>query len=236
MSISVIRGNIFTTKCQVLVNTINCVGVMGAGLALEFRLRYPEMHEKYVSLCSTGKIDIGVLWLYKAQDRWILNFPTKKHWRHPSKISYLEAGLEKFVASYKERGIASIAFPLLGADKGKLPPEQSLDVMKRCLEGVDIPVEIYQHDRSASDDIYDRARIWVLSQSPEVIAQQSGIGAVQLGKLLDAVRSTQFTQLNQLAQVDGVGPATLERLFRAVVRVQRDQVGEDATGSQRALF
>ena len=81
MSIKIISGNIFTSKCQTIVNTINCVGVMGAGIALECRLRYPEMYKKYVELCENREISIGILWLYKSEDRWILNFPTKKHWK-----------------------------------------------------------------------------------------------------------------------------------------------------------
>ncbi len=77
MGIKIINGNIFTSKCQTIVNTVNCVGVMGAGMALECRLRYPEMHEKYILLCKDKLIDIGLLWIYKSPEKWILNFPTK---------------------------------------------------------------------------------------------------------------------------------------------------------------
>lgn len=77
MPAKIITGNIFTTNCQTIVNTINCVGVMGAGIALECRLRYPDMHEKYIKLCMDNHIDIGLLWIYKSSDKWVLNFPTK---------------------------------------------------------------------------------------------------------------------------------------------------------------
>src|SRR5690554_3048314 len=110
MAAKVIIGNIFSSDCQTLVNTINCVGIMGAGIALEYRLRYPEMYDRYVQLCSDSKIDIGKLWIYKS-DRWILNFPTKKHWKDPSRIEYLESGLEKFRDTYLNKGITSVAFP-----------------------------------------------------------------------------------------------------------------------------
>ena len=82
MSIEVITGNIFTSTCQTIVNTVNCVGVMGAGIALECRFRYPEVHKKYISLCNENKIEIGLLWVYKSPKRWVLNFPTKKHWKY----------------------------------------------------------------------------------------------------------------------------------------------------------
>ena len=89
-NITEITGNIFTSECQTLVNTVNCNGVMGAGIALEFKLRHPKMFEQYVEHCKRGRIDIGKLWLYKpSQDagdrRWVLNFPTntlRPGWRN----------------------------------------------------------------------------------------------------------------------------------------------------------
>jgi putative effector of murein hydrolase LrgA (UPF0299 family) len=67
-------GNIFTTKCQTIVNTVNCVGVMGAGIAYEFRLRYQDMFNKYKQHCEDKQLDIGILWIYNAEDKKILNF------------------------------------------------------------------------------------------------------------------------------------------------------------------
>ena len=80
--IEIKKGNIFTTKCHTIVNTVNTVGVMGAGIAYEFKLRFPEMFEKYKSFCDSGHIDIGNLWIYKLTKNdnemyeYILNFPT----------------------------------------------------------------------------------------------------------------------------------------------------------------
>ena len=85
---------------------------MGAGIALEFRLRYPKMLKEYKGLCEQNKISIGNLWLYKSNDKSILNFPTKFHWKYPSKIEWLESGLQKFIESYENKGITSIAFPI----------------------------------------------------------------------------------------------------------------------------
>jgi O-acetyl-ADP-ribose deacetylase (regulator of RNase III) len=133
MSIIEIKGNIFTTKAQTIVNTVNCVGVMGAGIALEFRLREPEMYRRYVEICKAGKLSPGVLWLYKSAQPQVLNFPTKKDWKHPSRPEYLENGLSKFAATYREKGITSIAFPMLGADKGGLPIHVSREIMRRYL-------------------------------------------------------------------------------------------------------
>ena len=213
MGIKILRGNIFTSKCQTLVNTVNCVGVMGAGIALECRLRYPEMHDKYVQLCAENKVDIGLLWIYKSPDRWILNFPTKKHWKYHSKKEYLNAGLDKFLNTYKEKQIKSIAFPLLGADKGGIPQDESLRIMTAYLEKVDAEIEIYKYDATANDDLYDKTKDWLLSQDIERISEFTKLRKNYVAKVVDAIQSPSIVQLNQLARIQGIGIKTLEKIF-----------------------
>lgn len=139
------HGNIFESNAQTLVNTINCVGVMGKGLALEFKNRYPAMFDKYKSFCDKGVFKPGVLWIYKAEDgKWILNFPTKIDWRDDSEIEYIEEGLKKFVEIWEEKGIKSIAFPLLGCKNGGLDPEDVIPLMEKYLNQCeDLDVTIY---------------------------------------------------------------------------------------------
>lgn len=146
---------IFDSSAQTLVNTINCVGVMGKGLALEFKNRYPEMFKKYKSFCDNGVFKPGVLWIYKADDgKWILNFPTKIDWKNPSKIEYIEEGLKKFVEIWEDKGITSIAFPLLGCKNGALDPDDVIPLMKKYLkqcEGLD--VTIYDDRKDEEDEV-----------------------------------------------------------------------------------
>lgn len=146
---------IFDSSAQTLVNTINCVGVMGKGLALEFKNRYPEMFKKYKSFCDNGVFKPGVLWIYKADDgKWILNFPTKIDWKNPSKIEYIEEGLKKFVEIWEDKGITSIAFPLLGCKNGGLDPDDVIPLMKKYLkqcEGLD--VTIYDDRKDEEDEV-----------------------------------------------------------------------------------
>lgn len=145
LTITVIKNsNIFNSQCQTLVNTINCVGVMGKGLALEMKNRYPEMFSLYQDFCNKQLIDIGKLWIYKSDDKWILNFPTKKHWKNNSEYEYIEAGMKKFVETYKEKGITTIAFPMLGCNNGGLNKDKVLEIMtKYLIQCEDIIVEIY---------------------------------------------------------------------------------------------
>jgi O-acetyl-ADP-ribose deacetylase (regulator of RNase III) len=213
LGVKLIKGNIFTSDCQAIVNTINCVGVMGAGIALECRLRYPDMFKKYVALCNEQKIEIGLLWVYKSDRHWVVNFPTKRDWKHPSKEKYLHAGLNKFVNFYQDKGIKSIAFPLLGADKGGIDKDKSLSIMRSHLDGLDIDVEIYLYDPNASDDLFEEVKSKLLSKSVMDIAIETGIDRRQVEKLIVALNSKHVTQINQLIQADGVGLKTLEKIF-----------------------
>ncbi|WP_370677136.1 macro domain-containing protein [Pleomorphomonas sp. PLEO] len=140
-----VRTSLFDSPAQTLVNTVNVVGVMGKGIALEFKERYPDMFRAYKKLCDSHSLDIGKLHLWRASDHWVLNFPTKTTWRQPSKLEYIEAGLEVFQRSYKAMGIASVSFPPLGCGNGNLDWRDVRPLMERYLARIEIPV--YVHDR-----------------------------------------------------------------------------------------
>lgn len=142
-NIHYVKGDIFTSETQTVVNTVNCEGYMGKGLALAFKQKYPEMFAVYQQECKTKKLRIGRPTLYKQSTPWILNFPTKNTWRANSKIEYLQVGLEYFVENYKKAGIISIAFPKLGAQNGKLSWDDVGPLMVSYLQQLDIDVYIY---------------------------------------------------------------------------------------------
>ena len=134
--IKYVVGDIFSSPAQVLVNTVNTVGVMGKGIALTFRRVFPEMFEEYKVLCETDLLSIGDLFLYKNPHKWILNFPTKKHWRAKSKLEYIDVGLEKFASTYNDERIESISFPMLGCQHGGLDWDDVRPVMERRLNRI----------------------------------------------------------------------------------------------------
>ncbi len=137
------NGNLFDCKVQTLVNPVNTVGVMGKGLALAFKNRYPDMFQEYKSQCDRGELSIGSLHLYKSSDYWILNFPTKKHWRNKSQIAFIKAGLKTFIDSYPSMGIDSIAFPKLGCGYGGLDWKNDVQpMMEQYLSDLPIQIEI----------------------------------------------------------------------------------------------
>ena len=157
------EGNLFEARCQTLVCTVNCEGVMGKGLALSFRRNFPIMYEAYIIECTYGSSlkHGGDLWLFTYNESsqlalWDMNghmnnnrqskvlcFATKEHWKYSSKLEWIGRGLEEFVNRYKEWNITSIAFPKLGCTNGGLNWDKVQWLMEHHLSKIDIPVEIY---------------------------------------------------------------------------------------------
>lgn len=142
--VKVIMGDMFESRAQTLVNTVNCVGVMGKGVALEFKKRFPEMFKDYVRRCEAKKVRPGRPYLFKQMfPPWILNFPTKEHWRSVSRLQDIEEGLRYLQQHYKEWGITSLAVPPLGCGHGQLEWRVVGPTLYRHLKAFDIPVELY---------------------------------------------------------------------------------------------
>ena len=133
---------VFDAPVQTIVNTVNCEGFMGKGLALEVKTRFPEVFQKYQAMCKRGKMQVGKLQLIKSTEPWVLNFPTKDHWRAKSKLEYIDKGLRKFVSTYKRRGIKSIAFPPLGCGSGGLRWDEVRPLMEKHLARL-TGIEVY---------------------------------------------------------------------------------------------
>lgn len=138
------RTSLLESSAQTLVNTVNCIGVMGKGLAHAFKEREPQMFAAYKRICDQQLLEPGKLWLWRGTTNWTLNFPTKLHWRNPSKLEWIEAGLEKFVSAYESQGITEISFPKLGCGNGNLEWEDIRPVMERYLG--QLPIKVYIHD------------------------------------------------------------------------------------------
>jgi O-acetyl-ADP-ribose deacetylase (regulator of RNase III) len=137
-------SDLFASPTQTLVNPVNTVGVMGAGLARVFRDRYPELFREYQELCWTGRLSIGNLHLWRGPDRWVLNLPTKTSWKLPSTLSHVEAGLRRFRRDYEALGITSVAFPALGCGCGSLSWETVRPVLESHLGDLPIPVDVHR--------------------------------------------------------------------------------------------
>ncbi len=122
--IELTHGNLLEAQVEALVNTVNSVGVMGKGIALQFRQAFPDNYEFYRAACKRGEVRPGQMLVYDngelIQPRYIINFPTKQHWKEKSRLEYIDAGLDALVKEVETRKIKSIAIPPLGAGSGGL--------------------------------------------------------------------------------------------------------------------
>lgn len=134
--IELTRGNILTVDAEALVNTVNCVGVMGKGIALQFKKAFPENFKAYEAACRNKEVKPGRMFVFNTgqmfNPRFIINFPTKRHWRGKSRYEDIEMGLEALVQEVRERKIRSIAIPPLGSGLGGLQWEQVKPMIEKA--------------------------------------------------------------------------------------------------------
>lgn len=214
------RTSLLESSAQTLVNTVNCVGVMGKGLAQAFKQREPQMFMGYKRLCDDHLLEPGKLWLWRSSRSWVLNFPTKIHWRDPSRLEWIEAGLEKFVSAYEEQGITEISFPKLGCGNGNLDWDEVRPVMESYLGG--LPIKVYIHD--FTKDIG-------LPEHLETIAdavRRTGSGEPSFGSFLQSLHQIVDLGGNQLIELGSRQP------FRAAMTAPDSLAIE--TGESRWQF
>jgi O-acetyl-ADP-ribose deacetylase (regulator of RNase III) len=146
-----IKGNLFDSKAEAWVNTVNTVGVMGKGIALQFKERFPENFKLYKKACEAGELKIGKMFVTKNGNdsipKWIINFPTKIHWMQKSNYKYIETGLDDLIKVIKDLNIQSIALPPLGSGQGGLKWEKVKEILVNKLSQLDeVKIEIYEPD------------------------------------------------------------------------------------------
>jgi len=135
--------NIFATEADAIVNNINCVGVMGKGIALEFKNRFPKMFKEYRQRCLKHEVKIGKLDVYPEYKPMIINFPTKVHWREKSQLGFIEEGLIYFAENYQNWHLKSVAFPQIGCANGGLNWQDVAQLMDKYLTPLKLDVIIY---------------------------------------------------------------------------------------------
>lgn len=142
-------GNLLDSKAEALVNTVNTVGVMGKGIALQFKKMFPNNFKWYSDACKNKEIKVGLLLVSEEETlltgkKIIINFPTKTNWRLPSEYQYIEAGLIELVKVIKEKRIKSIAIPPLGSGNGGLDWNKVKPILEKYLADLDCEIYIYE--------------------------------------------------------------------------------------------
>ncbi len=168
-NVRVRESDLLKSDMHALVNTVNTVGIMGKGVALAFKKRYPAMYHDYVQRCDRHEVKLGEPYAYEADDHLIINFPTKQHWRSVSRLSDIVAGLEYLEHHYKAWNIRSLAVPPLGCGNGQLEWRVVGPVLLRHLRRLDVPVELYAPHGSS---LLSETQLDLLSNDVEQVEPQ----------------------------------------------------------------
>ncbi len=211
-------GNFFDSQAQTLVNTINCVGVMGAGIALECKKRFPEMCEDYIERCIRGELKLGKPYFYRRLfPPSILNCPTKDHWRSVSRLDDIVKGLKYLEKHYKEWGITSLAIPPLGCGQGQLEWRVVSPTLYRYLSRLNAPIELYAtYETPASEleehflaqpvtgDSVDRLTLEPSTINPGWVALVEILARIEREPFHWPVRRTMFQKIAYFATAKGI--------------------------------
>jgi O-acetyl-ADP-ribose deacetylase (regulator of RNase III) len=181
-------GDILQCEADALVNTVNCVGVMGRGIALQFKNVYPENFKAYEAACKREAVQPGRMFVFETGQltlpRFIINFPTKRHWRGKSRIEDIDAGLVDLVNVIRNKGIRSIAIPPLGAGLGGLDWNEVRPRIERALaELADVRVLVFEPKGAPANDKMAHVR-----EVPKMTAGRAALVELMqryLGGLLD---------------------------------------------------
>jgi O-acetyl-ADP-ribose deacetylase (regulator of RNase III) len=205
-------GTVFNSGAQVLVNTVNCYGVMGAGIALEFKLRYPRMFENYVEQCKNQDIRVGEISLYRDFKIEVLQFPTKRHWRYPSKLAWIDLGLRHFVSMYKQLKIRSVAFPKLGTSNGGLDWQDVRQIMIERLSNLpDLDVVICLDELVDAEGV-EKQMLEALHVVPLTeLKKKFKLSEKQIKGLTENLPLRRF---RYLGSIEGFRLSTYERLYK----------------------
>ncbi len=182
------KGDILHEDAEALVNTVNCVGIMGRGIALQFKNAYPENFKSYVAACERNEVQPGQMLIFTTgrltNPKYIINFPTKRHWRGKSRIEDIDAGLVALANEIRSRNIHSIAIPPLGSGLGGLDWSNVRPRIENSLRGLDnVRVVIFEPAASSDDTWFNHS-----SDVPKMTAGRAALVGLMnryLGGLLD---------------------------------------------------
>ena len=213
-----LTGNIFSSSAKAIVITVNCEGVMGAGIALDAKNRWPEIYNSYSKRCELNDFYIGDIMWANSGSKKVALFPSKKLWRAPSKLNYIRDGLYTLRTDIDQKSITSIALPQLGCSNGGLTWSEVKPLIVEKLSGINgLLVELWKFEQNFVDQDFQKFRKIFLSLNQTEASSWVRL-SIKTEKLMRQVLSnSELTNLVQLAEVKGIGEKTLEKIYKAVL-------------------
>lgn len=239
MSYEYYDGSVFECaeikKVDMIVNTVNCKGFMGAGLALEFKLRYPDMFQNYQKKCADNRIKTGQLDLYTTDEIIILNFPTKDDWKHPSKMIWIEKGLQQFIKQYPHYPIQSVAFPKLGTNNGGLAWDEVKKQMEKYFSNVQ-DLKIYICLDASEPRGIEANMLTIVNGLTNEQLKKIGLRDKAIENFLN---QSPFKRFFLISKVQGIGSKLYEKLHHYCYQrslKQKDEISEEHSHEQLSIF
>ena len=211
-------GNIFSSSAKAIVITVNCEGVMGAGIALDAKNRWPEIYDVYSKRCQLNGFHVGEIMWADSVSKKVALFPSKKLWRAPSKLSYISDGLDTLRTDIDQMSITSIALPHLGCSNGGLTCSEVKTLIVEKLSGIDgLLIELWQFERNFVDQDFQKFRRVFLSLNQTEASSWVGLSMKTEKFMRQVLSNSELTNFIQLAEIKGIGKKTLEKIYKAAL-------------------
>lgn len=206
-------GSIFNSNAEVIAVTINCVGFMGKGMALECALRFPEVESEYKAACKEHRVETGSMyWPQTVNTQNLVLFPTKNDYKFPSKISYIQEGLDALCNDLSVRNLSSIALPRLGTELGGLDWKIVEKEILITFESVSVNLEIWSYDSKATDPQVERI-LQIAEQDISFASEYTGLSENIINRLIKAKQNYKFGGFADLLKIDGLGKQSVKKLI-----------------------
>ena len=206
-------GNIFNSEADAIVVTVNCVGFMGKGMALECALRFPDVERQYKADCSAGKVIVGKLnWIKLDSGKFLILFPTKTDYKFPSKTEYIKAGLNGLLSDLGVFNIGSIAIPRLGSELGGLNWDNVRPLIVDSLENSSLQIEMWSFSNSENDPLMLMLNQQLLD-SPSEVSRAIKVSINQISTISSFLDRNHGASAVDLLSVPGVGKTTVKKLI-----------------------
>lgn len=209
-------GNIFSSSAEAIVITVNCEGVMGAGIALDAKNRWPTIYDSYSKKCELKEFKIGDIMWERSESQQVALFPTKNLWRAPSNLSFLRDGLETLRNDIIRKSITSVAVPHLGCSNGGLTWSDVKPLIIEKVSDIDgLSIELWKFDQNFIDQDFQRFRNTFLSLNKKDASSWVNFSEKTEGLIRDVLGDSELNNFVQLSEKKGVGKKTLEKIYKA---------------------
>ncbi len=231
-------GNLFDSKAECLVNGVNCEGIMGKGVAFQFKQRFPLNYARYVEACRNGECSIGRVFFFEDGGKLIANFPSKNKWRQPSELFYISSGLKSLVSGLENNNVSSVAIPPIGCGNGGLNWAVVKPMIIEAFSPTDIDVFIYEpagaeHNGTGTEPRMTDGHLILLRLASLLDGERFSVIHLEAAAFfLNLYSGTEYFPFSQ----EGILTSERVRELSMDIRRYKELYGVDSAGVERLIY